>query len=751
MPLDQEKCRLAAVDRIQKAKGHCGEWVQAARDDFDFVAGTQWNPEDQAILEEQNRPIVVFNYSEKMIDAVCGAEVSNRQEATYKCRTLGMDAVAQTMTAAAKWVRDECQAEDEDTDAFRDCLISGMGWTEMKMDYSENPDGMPIMPRIDPTEMVWDPAAVKPGLSDRRWDAQGVWMDNDLIAIRWPKSDADNGSGDDSQEGTLRHIQQGNRYNQNNQTTDDDKDDRRANQTKIWSYQCCENEVYYRVDDGSGNIQDIDAATFGKIRKALDAHGLKYVRSWKKVYYHMFLTDGEDGRVLQFGPLPIQKGFTRHCITGKRDRNKNQWYGLTRVMKDPQRWANKWLSQIMYIINSNAKGGLMAETNAFVDIRKAREDWASPDRIIELKEGGIDKIKEKTATAYPAGLSQLMEFALNSLPQVTGINLEALGLADRDQANVLEQSRKQAAYGLLAPIFDSLRRYRFAQGRMLFYFIQKFISDGRLIRVTGPGTEQVVPLLRAPDAFEFDVVVDSAPTAPDVKTQTWQALMQLVPAMLKAGMPIPPQLLSYAPIPTELATQWQQYLAQQQQNQIPPQVQKQLEDMQKQVQQLTQENQQIKQDKTEKIMDAQTKQRQAEFDMQLAQWEAEQEMALKEMELRAKLGMQAVEIDGKMELADRESQNQARLQEKQTDAQLENAKKTTEGGLRIKAAQQGVKSGKDGTVKMQMDNTEVVDALNKVTTTFSGALDKIVKQMNAPKKVVRDKSGQVVGVKSGEV
>jgi hypothetical protein len=750
MPLSQEDCRKQAVDRLKSAEGHCGEWHKAARDDFDFVAGNQWTAEDEAILKDQNRPVVVFNYSEKMIDAVCGAEVSNRQEATYKCRTLGMDAVAQTMTAASKWVRDECQAEDEDTDAFRDALICGMGWTEMKMDYSENPDGMPVMPRIDPIEMRWDPAAVKPGLSDRRWDAQGVWMDNDLIKIRWPDAETA-GAGDDSEDGNLRHIQQGNRYDPNNQSTNNNQDDKRINQTRVWSYQCCQNEVYYRVDDGSGQIQDVDAKTFGKIRKALDQHGLKYVRAWKKVYYHMFLTDGEDGSVLQFGPLPIQKGFTRHCITGKRDRNKNQWYGLTRVMKDPQRWANKWLSQIMYIINSNAKGGLMGETGAFKDIRKAREDWASPDRIIELNEGGINKIKEKTAAAYPAGLSQLMEFALNSLPQVTGINLEALGLADRDQANVLEQSRKQAAYGLLAPIFDSLRRYRFAQGRMLFYFIQKFISDGRLIRVVGPGTEQVVPLLKAPDAFEFDVVVDQSPNAPDTKTQTWQALMQLVPAALKAGMPVPPQILSYAPIPTSLATEWQQYMEQAKQQQIPPQVQQQMEEMQKQVQQLTQENQAIKQDKQEKIIDAQTKQQQMKFEMMLKEKEVEHDMMMKEMELRAKLGMQAVEIDGKMSLEDQRAKNEAALQEKRVNNDMENSKKSTEGQLRIKAAQSGVKSGKDGTVKMQMDNTEVVDALNKVTTTFSGALEKIVKQMNAPKKVVRDKSGAVVGVKTGEV
>jgi len=448
-----------------------------------------------------------------------------------------------------------------------------------------------------------------------------------------------------------------------------------------------------------------------------------------------------------FGPSPIQTGFTRQCITGKRDRNKNFWYGLTRVMKDPQRWANKWLAQIMYIINSNAKGGLMAEVGAFVDPTKAEADWSSADKVVLLNEGGINKIKEKTMATYPAGLSQLMEFALNALPQVTGINLEALGLADRDQANVLEQSRKQAAYGLLAPVFDSLKRYRKNQGRILYTFIQQFISDGRMVRIVGPGYEQVLPLVKQPESFCYDVVVDQSPTAPDTKTQTWQALMQLVPAALKAGMPVPPQILAYAPIPTELAQQWQQYMQQMQQQQVPPQLQKQMQDLQQQVQQLTEENQQLKQDHQEKMVDAETKQQQAQFDMALTKWKTEQEMEMKRMEVRAKLAMQGIEVDGKMALQQQQAENDAKLQEKQTNAQLENAKRSTDGNLRIKAAQSGVKAGADGEVKMKMDNTEVVEALAKVTDTFSSALDQIVKNMNRPKKVVRDKkSGAVIGV-----
>src|SRR4051812_23739256 len=133
MAFDEDKFRETALQRIKTGREHCEKWHREARDDYAFVAGDQWEDEDLQVLESQDRPAVVFNYSEKMVDAVCGAEVSSRQEAIYKCRGIETAGVAELYTNAARWVRDECLAEDEETDSFRDDLICGMGWTETKM------------------------------------------------------------------------------------------------------------------------------------------------------------------------------------------------------------------------------------------------------------------------------------------------------------------------------------------------------------------------------------------------------------------------------------------------------------------------------------------------------------------------------------------------------------------------------------------------------------------------------------------
>src|ERR1700692_4206154 len=707
MAISKDDFRSKAVERIRQARQFCSKWHKTARDEYDFVAGEQWKPEDMEALRLQNRPDVTFNYSEKMIDAVVGAEVSNRQEVSYKPRTMDSAGLAELWTNAARWVRDECNAEDEETDAFRDALICGMGWTQTRMDYTEDKDGMPVVERIDPMEMYWDPAGNKPGLADRRFDVHGVWMDDDLILKRWPNQLIYN--SDDQMSGSTGIIRTGHRYLDDNDYKDDQ--DRHIDQTMVWNYQCVELEPYYRVATGDGNIEEISADDFGAMKGQLDKFGLKYVKELKKVYYRAFLADDY---ILEWGLSPCQHGFTRNCITGKRDRNKNLWYGLTRVMKDPQRWANKWLSQIMHIINSNAKGGLMAETNAFVDPRKAEDEWAMPNAITWLNEGGMAKVQQKQMTAYPSGLAQLMEFALNSLPQVTGINLEALGLADRDQANVLEQSRKQAAYGLLAPFFDSLRRYRKMQGKVLLFFIREFISDGRMIKINGVGSAKFIPLTKPADAIEFDIVVDQAPTAPDVKDRTWQALMQIAPVMIKEGMPMPPDLLSFAPLPQELITKWQQFLLQQQaQSPINP---KQVQAMQQQIQDLTDQNNQLK----------------------LNNQKDEQELQLKAAKTAAEMELKKKELDFNMQM---EMQRQ--------NGEMELNRTRTHGDLKIKAATAGLNPDQKGDVKIALDTgiDGVVDALGQITDNFSTSLKGVGVSMNAPKQIVRDATGRPIGVK----
>lgn len=215
-------------------------------------------------------------------------------------------------------------------------------------------------------------------------------------------------------------------------------------------------------------------------------------------------------------------------------------------------------------MNSNAKGGVEAETDAVANIKKFEAEYSRPDKVTWLNPGGLAKMRQKQPIVFPTGLDKLMEFAITSIRDTSGVNLELLGLADRDQPGVLEAQRKKAGITILAHMFDSLRLMRREIGRQLLYYIQENMSDGRLARVVGDGMKQYIPLTRDITAGEYDVEVDESPTSPNQKDQVFAALTQILPGIMKAGVPVPPDILDYMPLPSTLIDKWKQYIQQQQ-------------------------------------------------------------------------------------------------------------------------------------------------------------------------------------------
>jgi hypothetical protein len=588
-------------------------WYTEAERDFGMYAGgeAQWESADIDRLKENNKPYTAFNFIQPSVSAVNGMEVSNRQEVTFLPRTTQTQSAAppmpnampapqagpvppgppapgaddqgpaEVLTAGGKYFRDQCDAEDEESDAFQDDAICGMGWTETRVDYEDQPDGMMRIDRRDPLEMGWDCQSTKRNLVDARRLHRVCQMDKraaeDMfpgydcadIDAAWAKPTLTNEPVD--REEAREYINEQGREN----------DSKTITVCEVTWFDTLTSSEVANLDTGEV-LKDQDSDQVKTLRERAKKMGIRIAvkKVTKKVYKYAFLGrsevlgDDPDGTLCQ-----SQKGFKFQCMTGTRDRNKRQWMGIVRAMRDPQRWANSLYSSSLHNIMTSGKG-IMAERTAFEKPEQAEADWAKSDMITWLRPGALTgaqpAIMQKTPHHFPPELVKMMEFALSAMRGVSGVNLETLGGADREQAASLEYQRRQAATTILAPFFDGLRRYRKEQGRIMLDLIRLYMSDGRLVRIVGPNYEQYVPLVKDEGVTEFDIIVSESPSSPNQKEATWMILQQMLPVIGGANGMSPKAmgvLLKASPLPLDTVKEFQDVVEQEQAeaaNQPPP-------------------------------------------------------------------------------------------------------------------------------------------------------------------------------------
>lgn len=551
--------RIGAWDLLLDA--HWTGWRKEALECYDFVAGRQWTRSEIDGMEALGRIPIVFNRIAPTIDAVSGAEISNRQQVQYFPRQVGDTAIDDILTQGAEWIMDECEGNEEDSDAFRDALICGIGATETRPDYDK--DSRITKERVDPLELAWDPSSRKACFADARYLRRKRPMSKASFREMFPDWAPEGDHDLSSQQPVI--VDPRIRYDGTNED-----DTVSSDEVIVREYQWCDYEQRHLVGGVHSALirkqyPDVPMQG-GYVKLTPDQHdelksqypdaqtaGIK-----EKVYYRAFAA----GNQVESSRIEIED-FTYTAMTGKRDRNKNWWYGLVRPMMDPQKWANKLYSQLMHIFRTNANGGVVMEEGAALDQKTFENTWADPSAVTIVSKGALSnpngkKFEVKPTAEYPAGMDKLMEVAVAAVRDTTGVNQEMLGAADAQaqKAGILEAQRTRQAFGILAAFFDGKRRYHKMQGRKLLRSMSLYMPEDKLVRITGTDNNpQYVPLALKKDAAEYDVIVDEAPGGPNQKMQVFQIMLQLMPLLQNAGLgaKVWAEIARFSPLPAKVA------------------------------------------------------------------------------------------------------------------------------------------------------------------------------------------------------
>lgn len=564
--LDTEGLYLTLKEQLEADIEFSNAWRVRAREEFSFVAGRQFSEEDESALREQQRPVVVFNTTLKFIRAICGLETNNRHEIIYLPTDVtneGEVKANEALTSVSEWMERGCKAQRQQGRAFRDCVICGLGGTDSLLDFDGEPQGKYIESRLPPLELLWDKNARGLNYEDRKRCAHVRKMllsearalieglpehepfDDEDLDAHW--------AGDISSPMTKPKTQLEKERREDARIKGPDQ----KREVHIVRVQWWEYEDYHRVHDtASGKNVDVPATKFKALKEHADGAGLQlqHAKMRRKVFKQAFV----GSKILWCGDCPRQDGFSINFITGEPDDNEGTFFGWVRLLRDPGLWRNKFFSQLMHIVNTTAKGGIMIEADAIEgDVREFLANWSRQDSVSVLSRGAISagKVQPKPGVGLTQGVISLMEIAKTAEPDTTGLNMEILGLADRDQPGVLEAQRKQAAMTILATFFDSYSSFKQEVGKTrLFYAQQYLFNQPRIIRIAGPVGYQAVRIAKDQITGGFDTIVDEAPTSPNQKEKVWAALGMLLPAI--KGMLTPEvvvTLLDYVPgLPSKL-------------------------------------------------------------------------------------------------------------------------------------------------------------------------------------------------------
>jgi hypothetical protein len=580
---EMEELALKIHRDISDAAGMVNAYREEAEVAFKFYNGDQWEELDRLKMEQLKRPAVVFNRIKPTLDAISGLERLNRMDVRVVTRALDSklqnDMTGDLATESRVAAIELCNGDDERSRAALDMAIGGMGWVEVRTDYEHDIDGRVILECLPWREMWWDHNCIKECLEDSEWRARQRPIGRRTFKKLWGEeilAKVDAAAPDDWEERRVGRYELVTPYysRQNEQANPQvGQATQNLKSIPVIQYQWRDMVPVYRFLDPTNpqELTNLDEDSWKRLvlkMRLIGKPAPPAVRQLRPVYKQAFVARG----VVLEEPIQLPGSFfSLLCMTGIWNSSAKHWYGFVRPMMDPQRTMNKSMSSSLTFMLTNAKGGVMYESDAFVDPINAKEQWSRPDAFIELNAGGAQKIVQRQTQTVSTDLQLFFTESYKAIAYTSGINDEIIGMAQGQTPSPTAQSRVQGGMAIIGWFFDAVARHTRNEARVMLEFIREFWTQGQLIRVGGEANAQAIPLFKKGLPLDYDLVLDeSVKHNPNLKAQVWNDLQPIIPSLLRFGFgSFLLEALKFSPLPAQLVAKLQQMGQQQGPN--PPQ------------------------------------------------------------------------------------------------------------------------------------------------------------------------------------
>lgn len=568
--------------------------------DRDYYDNNQWTAEEISELEARGQPIITLNRIKPKVDFLLGNEIATRTDPKAYPRTPMHAEDADAVTDALRYACDKTKYLGKKSEVAKNLACEGTG--AFSITGKQSKDGYEIVVNHIPWDrFYYDPASRAKDFSDAKWLGFMQWMDeDDVIAMAGER-------GEKLVEAC-----------HNDRSTD---------------------EIYQ------------DRPSFWVDRKRKRIRVSQEYFQHKGKWYHAIYTKA--GFIVEPGPSPYVNEHDEPvcCIVAGSahvDKDGNR-YGPIRQLIGPQDEINKRRSKALHLMSSRQ---IVTERGSTDGIEAVRKELHKPDGVLEVNPGARFEIMPNDALA--AAQLGMMQEAKSEIDTI-GANAALTGSTNKSLSGRAVQALQQGGQMELAPFFDALKDMELRCYEQIWYRIRQFWTWPMWIRVTDdeanmkwvglnqpytlgqqildqerkagaqitpeqeqfmmsrPGAQMQVGVKNQVSNLEVDIIIDRAPDTITIQQEQFQVLAELAP---QAGA-MPPQMFEMLIEASALRNKRQildKLKGKGEEQQIPPQIQQQMQQMQQLIeagaaeyQKLEAEHQKLQQQHQEMAMNAEVK------------------------------------------------------------------------------------------------------------------------------------------------
>ncbi len=575
LPLQRADLVLLHGERWRRSATAMKLWSETAAKCVRFVENDQWDEADRKILEKQRRPVLTINKIAPLVNLILGYHINNLVDIRYLPGHDGTGSadMARVLNHVGKNIAQLNQTEYLDLEMIQDGVVTGRGFQDWRIDFSENDLGQVRVTTVDPFSVYLDPDAMEYDLNRHSFVMTSKWLSIEEVehwygrrilemvmpltqGMTFQNSDSGMIAGFDDVEITpwrrfggedseVRHWQM------QAEELFHDWIDRQRRQVRMM-------ESQHYVLTQQTFIVDLDSGERMPVPDTWGADKVEKVRLWAREMNYPLSVETRPTRRLRLtqmiGDIIVHDAWSPYptmTLIGFFPRfRRGRTLGLVEPLLGVQEEINRTRSARQNIVGRLAAAGWKIEKKALdaQGLAHHEKNGATPGYTMlwDSQGGKIPEPKMIEVQDSQMPWESLEKDAASDLEMIAGFNPAALGQVENNAASGVQvlARQRQAVMGLELPMAN-YRRTKTMFGYKQLELVQRWYTEQRIIRVLGRNELNPVSIIinqataagviNDITAGKFAVVVDDTPVSASFLEGQFRELLE----MKGLGMPIP--------------------------------------------------------------------------------------------------------------------------------------------------------------------------------------------------------------------